>query len=239
MPHSGPMPQVDEQPVRKPSLIRRARKDTAQTFRDRQVTFVFVLALLAIPGAVVPAVLNLDALATGWRIAISAGGVLIAPISATLLLFLVKLVTARRHQLEDRVADLEERVAEQRDQVVKLTEGDPEDGDRFVPAYQDLKVELNQSHGRIVTAIETGQLWGVMDALPTTEWKKHRTTLRDSPLYEQCAEAFAHVERINKIGRLRSREVRPNDGLPDGRDSIHATCTALTTAIRDARPRQP
>lgn len=227
---------------KKQGVLRRAREDTVQTYKDHPVTLSLLSALLTVPGAVIPLIFNLKDVAVGWAVAIAVSGAVLGPVVLVLAVFIFKLVTVRRHQLEDRVTILEERVAEQRDQIVKLSESETEDIDRFVPAYQDLKVQLGQCQGRIKTAVETQQIWGVMDgALPITEWKKHRNTLRaaGSPLYEPCAEAFSHVERINNISRFKSRPVRESDGLPTAHDSIQAACAALSAAIRAARPRQP
>jgi hypothetical protein len=232
---------------KRPSVIRRARKDTALVVKEHPVAVLLCLLIPAIPAGLASTLLPVEHWALGWRIVL---GLFAAGAAGTLILlailFLAKFVTARRHQLEDRVADLEEEVDDQREQVVLLTQDQLGERDRFIPTYYDLRTSIRDACSKVEIAMDTQVLWDRSAAFNTTPWDKNKDELgthawaRADGIYGPCSDAFSHVKRLNAVGVFRmSRDVRPGDNLEGARDALKAAEATLTNAIGEATPSQP
>jgi hypothetical protein len=227
-------------------MARRAARDTNAVVKERPVVTGLATALAGAPIAAVAAVAP-EEWPLGWLIALAvAGGGLGGFLAVLLVLFVAKLATARRHQLEDRVADLEQTVEEHREQISRLTQRDLGDRDRFVPAYIDIRTSLRDARAKIEVAMGAGVLWDRSATFDTKPWENHKDDLgshpwaREDGVYEPCSEACNHLRRLNTAGALRwKRDVRPGDNLEAAVESIKGADAVLSKAINKNRPSQP
>lgn len=229
-------------------MVRRARKDTALVIKERPTTLLLWLLVPVTPAVVVSLFVQTDEWALGWRIAL---GLLAGGTAGTLIIlasiFVAKLVSARRHQLEDRVGDLEEEIRDQGEQLLYLTQEKYGARDAFVPIYYDMRTALRDAHAKIDVSIQTGVLWDRSAGFECSPWDKNRRELgdhrwpREDGIYGPCSEAFQHLSRLNTAGvfRFGERAVKPSDNLQAALDAIKAADEALTAAIGEAKPDQP
>jgi hypothetical protein len=233
-------------PEKRPSMVRRARRDTTAVVKERPVSTGIATLLVGAPIVVGTAVLEED-LPLGWQIGLLvASGGLGGFLAVLVALFIAKLLTARRHQLEDRVGYLEQTTEEQREQLLKLTQNQLGDRDRFIPTYIDMRTALRDACGKIEVAVQTRALWDRAAVFSTGPWDRNKDALgthpwaREDGVYEPCSEAFSHVERLNRVGALRwKREVRAGDNLEGALEAIKVADETLTQAIRKSTPDQP
>jgi hypothetical protein len=232
---------------RRPSMLRRARRDTSAVVRERPVITGLATALAG-AAILVAAWFIEDDLPPGWQIGlIVASSGLGAFLLVLVCLFIAKLVTARRHQVEDRVTALETQIGEISEQVLRLTQDKLGERDRFVPTYHDLRADLREAKAKIEMALKTGRLWAYADSLGAENWKDNKEQLashqyaKEDGVYGPCLEAFMHIERLTRISTLRfvRREVRQGDNLDAALAAIATAEDQLTAAISKNRPSQP
>ena len=229
------------------NVLERARQDTISFVKERPILSGLMLGVPATAVAIVTVMLSTDTWDLGYRIALAAGAGLGGVLLILACIFVVKLVTGPRHQLEDQVADLQEQVDEHRDQIALLTQDQLGDSDRFVPVYLDLRASVRDARARIDIAIETGTLWDRSVTFNSGPWEKNKNELashpfaKDDGVYGPCGEAFEHLRRLGLTGLFRrgGRRVKPGDNLDGARDALEAADGCLTTVIEKAQPDQP
>ena len=231
------------------SILRRARKDTASFVRERPIANVFLFLIPAAATGVIAALASTESWETKWKIALVAGATIGGALVVLAAIFLVKLVTAPRHQLEDRVADLEEQSDDQREEIASLTQEQRGARDQFVPTYIDLRASIRQARSHVARAIETNRLWDRTVSFSTKAWEENKDELCKHPYAQAdgilgpCADAFEHVEGLAGIGIMRfrasTRKVQPQDNLDAILAALDGADRRLTAAIGEAQPEEP
>lgn len=229
--------------------LSRARKDTVAFVRDRPILNVFLFLIPAVATGILAALASTEDWDAGWRVALVIGATIGGALFVLAVIFLIKLITAPRHQLEDRVADLEEQSDDQREQIANLTQEQRGERDQFVPTYIDLRAAIRQARGYVAKAIETGLLWDRTVSFSTATWEKNKGELATHPyakaagIVGPCADAFEHVDNLSSVGIMRfrssTRVVRPQDNLDTILVALDEADRCLTAAIAEAQPAPP
>jgi len=231
------------------SSLSRARADTVAFVRERPILNVFLFLIPAAATGILAALASTEDWDEGWRVALVVGATIGGALLVLAVIFLIQLITAPRHQLEDRVADLEEQSDDQREQIANLTQEQRGERDQFVPTYIDLRAAVRQARGYVAKAIETGRLWDRTVSFSTATWDKNKSELAKHPYAKAagvvgpCADAFEHVDNLSSIGIMRfrssSRVVQPQDNLDTILAALDEADRSLTAAIGEAQPAPP
>lgn len=173
------------------------------------------------------------------------GAILIGPVAAFVSVLVWAWFTMPRRELEYRIDELESILEEQRGQILALTPGQPGESDQIVSTYHDLRTDLGDAARKIERALDTNSMWGITESLSTRNWKRHKNQLAHHPratadnVYGACAEAFAHMDRLNGVLRFGGRAPKASDDLRAAAAAIATADQRLLAGIGDAKPDQP
>ena len=145
-------------------------------------------------------------------------GLTAGPLLVLTAIFVWAFLTARHHQLEDRVGGLQ-------DEIQELSAMVKPDATVFRIALRYLREEIQDNHRLMKQAVEHGAYWKLTENAPATkQWKKHHELFRQEQSYEELYEAervaAQEVERILQARSVRTvlkrnRKVLADDRLPD------------------------
>jgi hypothetical protein len=229
-------------------MVQRASKDTSRVAKDHPVKMLLLPPVVGAPAGLATTLLAVSEWSDEAKVVVGlfAGG-LGGTALVVFVLWVAKFASARRHQLEDRVGDLEEKIGEQREQLSLLTRDQLGDRDRFVTLYYDLRATLREARTKVESALDNDVLWDRTAVFNSKPWDKNKHELGTHPyakadgIYGPCADAFEHVSRLNTVGvwRFGDREIKPGDNLEAALDALRTAEVALTSAIGEATPDQP
>jgi hypothetical protein len=174
------------------------------------------VAVGGIPAAVASAILPAD-VDDLTRVGFAVAGALVGTLLVLTALFVWAFVTARHHQLEDRVIEIEDGVKE----LAVLVRPDTS---ALRLAFRSLSDETQDNCRLMKSALEQGRYWQLTAKSPDTkQWKKYRKLLAGERAYEglySSGRAVAdEVDRVTQARAVRAfrrdPKVKDEDRLPD------------------------
>jgi len=191
------------------------------------------VAVASIPAGAVSSIVPPD-IGSTTRIALGVAGVVAGTLFVLASIFAWAFLTARHHQLEDRVGHLQDEIRE----IATMVKPEPT---TFRITFRLLQEEARDNCRLMKVAVERGMYWKLTEGAPTTkQWKKHRALLSQesslSDLYEKGRVVAQEVDRILQARSVRTvftrnRRVDEEDRLPEVLQLLEEFDQELTAAL--------
>lgn len=201
--------------------------------REHPVAVMLWVAVGGIPAGAASGILPTD-IGNAARVALGIGGVAAGTLLVLASIFAWAFLTARHHQLDDRVGELQEEVRE----LATMVKPEPT---TFRSTFRLLREEARDNHRMMKLAAERGTYWKLTEDAPSTkQWKKHRELLGQessyADLYEKGRVVAQEVERVLQARSVRTfvgrnRRVDDEDRLPEVVQLLEEYERDLTSAL--------